>query len=342
MTDISIQITKLKDLITKSHRVLITSHVSPDPDSICSILLLGTTLKTNYPDKIITMFSEEPADSLSYLHGAKDIESGSLMNYVVDNQPDLIIIVDAMNFVRCSRNDAEKISQHVKDKNIPLVIIDHHEPVGVEQNEIYINDVYPAAVQQVYETCFIELQLRKPQGFDETTMTGLYSDTGGFAFLNDQYQKTLELVKELLDAGVRIEKIKNKLQTYTQKQMKVLAELASNVSHEDDYNYTYLSDAFVDKWINDDNNLQELFNATKIFQDSFIRNIGGRTWGFMVYKNVQLGDNCYSVSLRSVGGTPDVSSIATKMDGGGHKGASGARVKAANVEEAIKKVQAAI
>jgi phosphoesterase RecJ-like protein len=342
MTDTTEQTTKFKELIDNSNKILITSHVSPDPDSISSILLLGTTLRTNYPNKQITMFSEELPENLSYLPGFNDIKSGSLKNVIDQENPALIIMVDAMNFVRCSRDDAREISQKLKENNTPLAIIDHHEAVGVEDNEAYINEGYPAAVQQVYETCFNQLNLQKPEGYAETTMTGLYSDTGGFAYFNDKYKETLVLITALLDAGVRVEGVKNRLYQYTEDQMKIVAELATNISHNKDYSYTFLSDEFIKNWTEGKMSLTAMHTATKIFTDNFIRNIEGRSWGFLIYADSRLGDNWYSISLRSVGGKPDVASVAGRMSGGGHKAASGARVQANSVQEAIKKVQEVI
>jgi phosphoesterase RecJ-like protein len=328
---------KLKKLIENSNNILVTSHVSPDPDSICSILLLGLTLEINFPDKKISMVSEELANNLNFLPGIEKIKSQALAE-VVENK-DLIIIVDAMNFTRCTRGDYKEIGQSVKEKNIPIVIIDHHEAVEVVDNILYINDKYPAAVEQVHKTCFKDLGLKKPDKYAEITMAGLYSDTGSFTYLNGHYKDTLILIGELLEHGVIIETIKNKLYQYTKGQMKVVAELANNIEVSEDYTYTYLSDDFVDTWVASAKDLSEMHTATKIFIDNFIRNIEGRLWGFLIYKDSRIGNNMYSISFRSVGGQPDVMSIAVKLNGGGHKAASGAKVDADNIKEAILKTK---
>jgi phosphoesterase RecJ-like protein len=327
---------KLRQLINQSSKILIISHVSPDPDSISSTLLLGLTLESNFPDKQIIMNSEELPDNLSFLPGFKNIQNKKLEDAI--NDIGLIIIVDAMNFGRCTRGDHQALSQKVKEENITVAIIDHHEAVGVEDNAAYINQGYPAAVEQAYETLFNQLGLKKPAGYAEITMAGLYADTGGFTYLNGRYKETLTLIGELLDAGTKIEDIKNKLYQYSKRQLKVVAELATNTSHKDDYTYTFLSDEFVKDWANSGQPLTSMHTATKIFTDNFIRNIEGRKWGFIIYRDYRLGENIYSISLRSVGGTPDVTTIAVKMDGGGHKAASGARIQASNINEAIEKV----
>jgi phosphoesterase RecJ-like protein len=337
MTDISNTVNKLKELVDKSNKILITSHVSPDPDSISSILLLGTALKTNFSEKEISLVSEELPDNLTFLPGFDQIKSQPLIEAI--NGQDLIIIVDAMNFGRCSRDDYHQISRSVKKMDIPVAIIDHHEAVGVEDNAAYVNEGYPAAVEQVFNTCFNQLKLKKPEGYAQITMTGLYSDTGGFTYLNGKYNETLKLVGQLIDDGVKIEEVKHKLYQYTKEQMQVVSELADNITKADGYTFTFLTDEFTNKWADSGKNLQQMHSATKIFTDNFIRNIEGRSWGFLVYKDTRIGENMYSVSFRSVGGTPDVSAIASKLSGGGHKAASGARVDASSVHEAVEKIK---
>jgi phosphoesterase RecJ-like protein len=328
---------KLKELINKSNKILITSHISPDADSICSMLLLGLTLETNFPDKSIAMISEEKANNLKFLPGHSKIKTQYLAD-TIDGQ-DLIIIVDAMNFGRCTRGDHQVISHKVKEKDIPVAIVDHHESVGIEENAVYINDFYPAAVEQVYNTCFNQLNFSKPDGYAEITMTGLYSDTGGFTYLNGKYKQTLELIGQLLDTGVKIEDIKNQLDQYTEDQIHAVAELSNNATHYKGYSYTFLSDKFMQKWLKDNRSLTDLHRAANIFADNYIRNIDGRRCGFLIYADPLLGSDYYSISFRSVGGSPDVSAIARKINGGGHKGAAGGRIQATSVEEAIQKIQ---
>jgi nanoRNase/pAp phosphatase (c-di-AMP/oligoRNAs hydrolase) len=79
-----------------------------------------------------------------------------------------------------------------------------------------------------------------------------------------------------------------------------------------------------------------------MFVDDYIRNIDGRLWGFIVYQNPLLGEDGYSVSLRSVGGIVDVSVIAKKLGGGGHKPAAAAEVHVKSIREALAKVESAI
>jgi phosphoesterase RecJ-like protein len=331
---------KLQELIENSASILITSHISPDPDSLCSMLLLGSTLELNYPGKTITMACEEAQNNFSFLARYEKIKFQALPNLI--DGTNLIILVDAMNFERCSYQNAELIRQKAKEQNIKIAIIDHHEQVGVEENDAYINNLYPAAVQEVYELCFKNLGYKKPAGFAEITMMGLYSDTAGFTYLGNHYEKTLNLELELIQEGLKIEEIKNRLNQYNLNDVEVITEILSNIKIDQNYTYSYISDDFISKWIGAGKPESSLLMGIKFFTDHFIRNINGNKWGFAVHKDLRLGQNVYSVSFRSLSGVVDVASIARKFGGGGHKPAAGAKVTAQSVDEAIVKIQAAI
>lgn len=333
---------KFKKIIDDADRILITSHVSPDPDAIASILLLGTTLQLNFPDKKVQMASEEEPKGLNFLNGYNQVKFMPVAETVGEFKPDLFIMVDANNFERCSRKGGQKIKDYVTKNSVKTAIIDHHQPDDKDETDYYLNSSAPSSVQEVYALCFEKLKLKKPEGYAQTTMLGLYSDTGGFIYSNPGYQQTFELVSELVAAGADIEATKNRLNQYSEDQMRVIGELAVNTTHENDFTYAFISDEFAEKWQEYDKPIAALHMACKQFIDSYIRNIDGRAWGFLVYPDPLEGKDYYSVSLRSAGEAMDVSEIARKLNGGGHKPAAGAKVQANNVEEAVNKVKEAI
>jgi phosphoesterase RecJ-like protein len=329
------QTEKLKQLIEDSQRILITSHVSPDPDAVSSVLLLGTTLSLNFPDKKAHMILEEQPDGLDFLESFEQIKFLPLSKALDDLKPDLFVMVDVANFGRASRNDGSLIKKYIDDNGVKTVTIDHHEPTGRDEVELYINTRAAAAVQEVYKLCFDEMNLRKPGGYAQATMLGLYADTGGFIYIGPENSYSLDLVQELVNNGVSIEDIKNLIITYTDSQMEVISELAANSTSSGDYTYSFMTDSFVDRWLVVNKSIPSLHRATKAFIDNYIRSIGGRKWGFIVYKDILEGEGTYSVSFRSLRFTKDVEKLAASLDGGGHKSAAGAKLQAKNIEEAI-------
>lgn len=326
------------ELVKNASNILVTSHISPDPDAVSSVLLLGRTLKRNFPDKGVKMCLEEqiPQD-LSFLAGFDEIEFGSLTKSTEGFDPDLFISVDAAGMQRLSRNDFGELSSLVYDQlKSKVVIIDHHLKNDEVKADLYIKSDAPATAQALYELMFDRLELEKPNGYAEMALLGIVRDTNRFLYDNPQYKETFRIVGELLDAGASVEHLEYKLNRYSKDELEVLSNLASNVTIADGYNYSYISDDFAKKWQNSDRPVEALKAATDIFSGQFLRSIEGNYWGFLVYPQFEADDKSYSASFRSVSGKMDVSAIAKRLGGGGHKEAAGARgIKASSVEKAI-------
>jgi bifunctional oligoribonuclease and PAP phosphatase NrnA len=337
------EVAKLKKLIESANRILVTSHISPDPDAVSSVLLLGATLQLNFPDKQVKMAFEEQPGDLSFIEGFNSIIFKPIYETLIEFKPNLFILLDGNNYERCSRQNGQLIRDYILEKKIQTAVIDHHELEGKDETNVFINYHSPSTVQDVYSICFKDLGLKKPQGTAQTAMTGFYADTGGFVYVKDGKQRQVfGFAEELVEGGADIEIIKNKLESYTEADMSVVAELADNIAHDGDYTYSFISDDFIKKWIESGHSHIELQKPTGVFLNNYIRNIDGRRWGFIIYKNVLQGENIYSASFRSQGGSPDVSELARALGGGGHKPAAGAKFEAKSIDEAIDIVKTAI
>jgi phosphoesterase RecJ-like protein len=334
---------KFIQLLAASKRVFITSHISPDPDALSSLLLMGRALKENFPEKEVCMALEEKPVDLSFIPGFDDVQYGSVQEILRDFKPDLFILLDGNNYERCSRHDGQAIRDMIAEKGMKTIIIDHHQQEGKDDVDLFINNDSPATVMDVYDICFKEMDLKQPESAAMTAMVGFYADTGGFIYVKAGGQKKMfAFAEELVTAGADIEKIKNRLETYSEADMTVLSELAANIAHSDGYTYSFLSDEFVNNWQEAGHDYLQLQRPINNFLNNYIRNIGGRTWGFLVYKNIAQGEDIYSASFRSQAGQPDVSLYAAKLGGGGHKPAAGAKFEAGSLEDAIKIVQSVL
>lgn len=336
------KVRKLKSLIDASERILITSHISPDADAISSLLLCGTAIKANFANKKVVMNAEELTDGLDFLNSYGSIQVQPLVTALKQTKPQLVIIVDAMNLGRCTRGDVDEVRETVKELGASIVIIDHHEPVEIETGAVYINQSSPAAVQDVYQVFFEQLEYRKPDGYAETAMTGILSDTARFQYDNPRHRETFRITSDLLDAGASIELLENRARRYTRDEITVLGELSFNIEVGEGFSYSYVSDNFTRKWLEAGKTADEFKRACEVFVSGFIRNIGNNKWGFIVYPDLSGGEGRYSVSLRSLGAARDVAAIARKLGGGGHKPAAGAKFTADSVGDAVNKVLAAI
>ncbi|MBI2592486.1 DHH family phosphoesterase [Candidatus Saccharibacteria bacterium] len=338
------QIEQFRLFIKGAKRILITSHISPDPDAVASVLLLGTTLKANFPDKKVEMVLEEkPLKDISFLDNYSALEFKPLLQIIQELQPDLLIMVDAMNFERCSRLGGTKVREAVIGLKTKIVVIDHHEELDVEPGALYFNKKNPATSQELYEILFYELGLKKPEGYAQTTLLGIISDTARHKYDNPRHRETFKIVSELIDAGASIEHLENKIERYSTNQVQAIAALIANIQDSGrGYTYSFIDQDFTNQPMSQDNKIVVFKAATEIFSSHFARNFENNDWGFVVYPELAAGQSVYAVSFRSVTGGVNVANLAHKLGGGGHKQAAGAKIHASNVHEAIQKVQAVI
>ncbi len=332
---------KLKKLIEKSTNILITAHLGPDADSLCSAISLKDILITNYSEKKVTICMEEEYRSLSFLKDYDSIEFKSLQDGIEGHEPELLIILDGNNLGRCTR-DPSQVRRLIDDLGISIVVIDHHPEEDIEPGAIYINRGSPAVIEDVYEVFFKELRLTKPKDYAQTFMIGLYSDTGGFTYDNPRYKDTFKMASELIEDGASTELAANLLTQYSKSGLEVLTELITNVRQTKDCTYTFITDAFYKKWKEDSKPADAIHEGFDIFLHQFLRNIEGRFWGFAIYPDPSAKVRTYRISFRALQGRVDVSQFARKLGGGGHKPAAGARIESESVDKALVAVKAVV
>lgn len=344
MDDSKIITLEFRQLVETAGKILITSHISPDPDAVTSALLVGRTLKYNFPEKDVQIvLEEEPARKIDFLDGYDEIKFKLLLEAVAEFQPDLIILVDAAGFDRVSRVDGVKLRQLINSRQIKTAIIDHHEQHGRDDARVYINNQRPATAQEAYELLFEELNFQKPRGYAETTLLGIISDTARHKFDNPIHRQTYRVVSDLIDAGASIEKLEAKMDRYDVDQLMVLNNLISNITDSDQgYTYSFIDDKLSQNWLISGKSVDSFKLGLEEFTNRFLKNFQKNYWGFAVYMEMVGQRGFYGVSFRSVSGVKDVSKIAYMLGGGGHKAAAGAKFEASSVEAAIERVKAVI
>ncbi|MEX0881775.1 MAG: DHH family phosphoesterase [Candidatus Saccharimonadales bacterium] len=335
---------RFSELLNSAQKILITSHISPDPDAVCSVLLLGTTLRSNFPDKKISLVLEEkPARNIEFLESFSEIEFQPVLEAAEKLKPELFIILDAPNLERCSRHSGVELRGLINNAKTKFVIIDHHEEYGKDESDIYINSRRPATAQEVYELLFEKLNLKKPAGYAQTTLLGIISDTDRHKFDNPVHRETYRIVSDLLDAGASIEELETSMERYDAAQLKVLNNLISNVTDSGrGYTYSFIDDELAKDWLATAKSPDSFKLACELFTQQFLKNFEDNFWGFIVYTDIASGVGVYGVSLRSASKIKDVSKIAYKLGGGGHKAAAGAKFKADNISQALEKVKKAL
>lgn len=300
-------------VITHSTDICITSHVNPDGDSIGSVLALGLALMRNGYDNVTMFIPDEIPKNLSFLPGVELIKKEISYEKI-----QTLIALDCGDLERIGL-DKETL------KSIDFIInVDHH----LTNTEFgYLNIINPDSsstgemIYEILESMNINI--------DKDIATSLYvaisSDTGSFKYDNTTYV-THMIASKLLNIGLDTNLINVNL--YQSRSIEKTKLLIASLNTMEILEEGKIALAIVTRQmlqsckatVNDAENIIE-----------FVRDIDGVEVA-CILKEVE--DDVVRVGLRSKNYV-DVSAIAKKFNGGGHKKASGCTVYT-SIEEGKK------
>ena len=307
---------KFFELVSAANNVAITGHVSPDGDSIASVLSVYEVISSRYPEKKIRIiYSAEPQNHLSIFKNYHKIE---FVSDIADNldQTDLLIMLDGSQFSRFS------VSPEKLQSILHTVCLDHHSsPIS----EFSLSLVVPSSsscAQLVYLALCREVTIT-PQ-LAEIFLMGILGDTGNFAYLKPEQTDTLMIAKKMIDISrVEIQEFMSRYESISKKVFNTVKVLMKNTQFSSapnwpDFQYSYLDKEYIeDKRLSD----SEISEACGIYMAPYLRNVSGYSWGFVV--TPRNNGEC-SISARSLPNSVSVRDLMERTGlGGGHDRAAG-------------------
>lgn len=297
--------------------IAIVSHENPDADTLGSALALYLFLKKKGKDVWVGCKDKVP-HFLDFLPGVEEV-----CQLPVDKVFNLAIVVDASGFYRVG----------AEVKAFRKVRIDHH--IGGEFYGIYdyIDPSAPSTTALIYRLLSLWDKSAIDESIAENLYAGLATDTGFFRYSNTDAQ-TFELAKELTELGAKPN------WTYVMfsereslNRMKLISKVLENIQlHEDGLVAgIVILDRFFKETGCEYSDSEGLVN--------YPRSLEGVEVAYALIEKPDEG--VWKVSLRSKGKV-DVAKIAEALGGGGHKYASGCKIKAQTKEEALEKLLGAI
>lgn len=298
-------------LIENANNVLITTHMKPDGDACGCIAVVSAILrnlgKTARPLLLSPMpqwygfLFDEPVPVLGHNVQVEDLTSGAF------GQVDLIIIVDTNSVSQLPR-----FEEYLKQAETPVLVFDHHVTSdGLGQVEI--TDSTAAAAGLVL------LDFLKHTGWTitpeiaEALFVAIATDTGWFQF-NNTSSRAYRSCADLIDRGVNPTKVYDELyQNFSASRFKLMLRMLERLELQLDERYAsqYILQEDFERTGADYPDTENLINECHRIASVKVSSLF-----------VELKDGRIRCSLRSRGAI-DVSEIATKFGGGGHKMAAG-------------------
>jgi phosphoesterase RecJ-like protein len=292
--------------------ILLATHSNPDGDALGSLLGLAEILEGM--GKRVVRYLEEPVSPLyRFLPGCAQVQTdiSQVMNFVAHARGDILLIcLDCGDEQRLGKYSAEL-------KTIrPMAVIDHHKGNTGFGDLAWIEWHRSSTGEMIFDLADLldaEISIKAA----ECLYAALVTDTGSFQYEATSHH-TFNVAAELVRRGVRPEVIANNLyNTYTLGRVRLMQEVLATLEMYDRDRIAVIrvTQNMLDRTFTTMEDTEYFINFPRA-----VRSV--RVAVFLK----EIDRNQVSVSLRAKGQF-DVSVVAAHFGGGGHRNASGFRIK---------------
>ena len=294
---------KIYKKIEEFDTIVIARHIGVDPDALASQLALRDSIKLTFPNKKVLAIGTG---------SAKFFHIGRLDKLEKVNNA-LLIVVDTPDKRRVDSVDFSQFSYMIK--------IDHHPFVEEFCDLEFIEDSASSA-SEIIMNLILNTDLQCDKNIAETLYLGLVSDSNRFLF-DSCTSHTFGLVSIFLDKyNFELSEVYKKLYMRPMNEVRLEGYIALNMNvTKNGLGYIQITNEVINQFEVDSASAGNMVNNFNFINEMLV-------WATLTedIKNDQI-----RVSIRSRG--PEINQIAEKFNGGGHKFASGAKLK--NFDEAM-------
>jgi phosphoesterase RecJ-like protein len=302
------QTTDLKaigDALRQHDRFLVMTHENPDGDALGSLLAVTLALRQLGKDAVMYLPGRTPLPSEYGFMPLAD-----LVREPPDDAPERVLFA-----VDCAKE--ERIGDDAARSRAPLTLnVDHHHD-NTRFGDVNLIVADASSTGEVLRDVFAEVGVELTPDLAEPLYIALVTDTGRFQYANTT-PKSLRLAAELVDAGADIHQVFQQVyESLEFAKLKLLARALDRaevleggrvvVSHllRTDFGEVGASEPYSEGIID------------------YLRAVEGAELAALIREQLNQDAAAYKGSLRSSIDELDVSAIARRFGGGGHRQAAG-------------------
>jgi phosphoesterase RecJ-like protein len=302
----------LQYVIKHSSKILLFAHNRPDPDTVGATLALKEYFNSIGKESDIACFDPLPSF-------AENLPFHSFLN------PSVLDLASYETVIACDSVERgfEKIASKISDNQV-VVLVDHHPDITLKGDINIIESSFSSVCEIIYD--YLESSKANLTKEIATFLAiGILGDTGSFQHANTT-PRVLEIASDLMRKGADIAKITKIV--FANKKMSTLklwgrAFEKARINAKNGMIVTALTKV----------DLEEAGNSSEdvAYVASILNTVPGTKFALVLSER---GDGIIKGSLRSEDYKGvDVSEIAHRFGGGGHKLASGFEVKGKIIED---------
>jgi bifunctional oligoribonuclease and PAP phosphatase NrnA len=299
------ELTQVADAIRAHDLFVITTHENPDGDALGSLLATKLALDQLGKDSVMVLHNDAPLPG-EYAFMPLD---GLERRWPDDVAARVLLAVDCANESRIA--DPEVLGR------VPLSIdIDHHHD-NTRFGRINLIVADASSTGEVLRDVFMELGVELTPDIAEALYIALVTDTGRFQYTNTT-PKALRLAAELVEAGADVHRVFQGV--YESVQFAKLKLLARALERAQIYEGGRIVVSYLLRTDFTDVGAAEPYSEGII---DFLRAVEGADMAVLIREPPREDGPSRRVSLRASIDELDVSAIARKSGGGGHRQAAG-------------------
>lgn len=314
--------------LKNSNNYLLTTHINPDGDGICSILILAIVLKSlkkkyfivmqdMFPEKLkflLNEFTNYLFPEFINIPKGLNIKTALPENFV----PESLIIIDS-----CGNDRLGKFANDLPGLKLKFVFnVDHHKGKRKFPGPIDLVDNKASATAEIIFNLLKTIKYKITKEIAKLTYISIITDTKNFTQSNTTSECHI-ITSELIHLGVNAEEVQFQLQEIPSDTLKVYAKVIKRfqLKYNNKLIWSYIKNSELKKCVNKDTEgLIEILRDVKDTQ--------------FVILIKEVGPNKVKVSSRGKNGF-DVFRIAKEFNGGGHLQAAGFNIDY-NLKKSIK------
>jgi bifunctional oligoribonuclease and PAP phosphatase NrnA len=297
---------QVADELRARDRYLLTAHEGPDGDALGSLLAMHHLLTQLGKDSVMFMAAKEFPLPIEYRF---------LPLEEVFHEPPADMADRTVIFLDCGNIDRMPVG-FLSDGNNFRINIDHHHDNTLFGDLNLVDTAASSTAEIVYELAGLLGAEITPE-IASALYVGLITDTGKFMYENTN-AKTHLIAAELIAAGVEVDETYRRLYEHVPlEKLRLLSRALDGIQRYCDERLivAYITDADYAASGGGEEMTEGIIDHLRSVEGSkvaaLVRDLGDR------------GRAARKVSLRASGGEVDVSAMARKHGGGGHKRAAG-------------------
>ncbi len=303
---LSTELEQVADEIGRGERFLLTTHENPDGDALGSLLAMHGILGALGKDSLMFLAAKEFPLPVEYRF---------LPLEEVFHEPPADLADRVVIFLDCGNIDRMPVD-FLRDGENTVLNIDHHHD-NTRFGTLNLVDVDASCTAEILYQLAGLLRVELTPEMANALYVGLITDTGNFMYENAD-ARSHRMAAALIEAGVDVNGTYRRLYEHAPlEKLKLVARALEGIERFEDglLSITYIS--------------ADDYRATGAGEPhtegiiDHLRTINGTEVAAVVRDQADGGRAARKVSLRSTDGKLDVSAIARKHGGGGHRRAAG-------------------